>query len=174
MADVLDGTSNTLAMAEARLGLNSGMWDTRRRDPRYIVANTGNLVQSPAVGSNRTFTNSPADIATINAFYLACLAQYDAGSGYHVESADRQGRFWVSGRMVWSPHISTLIGPNAGPGCNNDESVTLLSVKEASSYHPGGVMTMRADASVTFASETINQGIWIALGTMNGGEAISQ
>lgn len=172
MSDILDGTSNTIAMAEARIGRNAGMWDPRRRDPRYVVNAGADLLQSPVMGSNRTFTNSPADMARINDYYRSCLALYDAGSGWFGES-DRQGRFWTSGRAVWAPYITTLVGPNSGPGCSDNDSVTTVPIKEPSSYHSGGVQTVRADGSVAFVSETIDQAIWIALGTMNGGETVT-
>jgi prepilin-type N-terminal cleavage/methylation domain-containing protein len=171
IAAIRDGTSNTIAMSECRLGQNQGMWDTKKRNPAYIIGNAGALTQSPQIGSANTFTSSATDIATIKTYYASCLAMYDAGTTDYGE-ADQQGRFWVSARAVWAPYFTTLIGPNAGPGCNNDVSVTTVSVKEASSYHPGGAQTLKADGSVTFASETTDQATWISLGTINGGESV--
>jgi hypothetical protein len=43
----------------------------------------------------------------------------------------------------------------------------------ARSKHPGGVMVLFGDASVRFVVDEINLQTWQALGTMNGGEAIS-
>ena len=173
MASIKDGTSNTIAMSECQLGQNQGRWSTAKRDPAYIVPSVGgDLLQNPVIGSNRTFTPSAADIATIKTYYASCLAAYDAGSNWH-DDYDQQGRFWVAGRAVWASYCTTLIGPNAGPGCDNDTSVTDLRVKEASSYHPGGALYLRADGSVSFASETIDQGTWIAVGTIKGGESVS-
>ena len=172
MASIKDGTSNTIAMSECRMGENQGMWSTAKRNPAYIVPSVGgDLLQNPVIGSNRTFTPAAADIAAIQTYYAGCLAAYDAGSGWH-DDYDQQGRFWVSGRAVWAPYFTTLIGPNAGPGCDNDTSVTDLRVREASSYHPGGALYLKADGSVSFASETIDQGTWIALGTIKGGETV--
>ena len=168
-ADLRDGSSHTIAMAEARLGRNAGMWDPLKRDPRYRVVVGSALVQSPVIGSNRTFTSSAADIATIDTYYQGCLSMYDAGSGAGGEQ-DRQGRFWVSGRAYWAPYITTLVGPNAGPACDQDDSITSIDVKEPSSYHPGGAQTLRADGSTHFASETIDRATWISLGSIQGGE----
>jgi len=173
MAAIRDGTSNTIAMSECLMGVNQGMWNVSRRDPSYIVTGTGDLLQpSPRIGNARTFTNRPADIAAINTYYANCLSMYDAGSGFNGNS-DQQGRFWVSGRAWWASYCTTLIGPNAGPACDNDTSPTDIRVKEASSQHPGGAQILKADGSVAFASETINQGTWIALGSINGGEAVT-
>ncbi len=171
MADIRDGTSNTIAMAEAMLGRNDGMWDPSKRNPSYVVTGTGNLTGA-ATGHGRTFTNSAADIATINTYYENCLSMYDSGSGFH-GTYDQQGRFWVSGRALWAPYVTTLVGPNAGPGCDNDTSPTTLDVKEPSSYHPGGAQVLKADGSVSFVSETIDQAVWIGAGSMKGGETVS-
>ncbi|MFV1967449.1 MAG: DUF1559 domain-containing protein [Pirellulaceae bacterium] len=168
-ANITDGTANTIAMAEAALGRNAGQWDPNKIDPSYTVTGTGNLIQSPRIGSNRTFTDRAVDVATIKAYYDSCLASYLSGSGY-VSTSHQQGRFWAAGRAVWASYITTLVGPNAGPSCDNDTSITTIDVKEPSSYHPGGVMSVRADGSVSFVTETIDQAIWIGLGTINGGE----
>ena len=172
IADIRDGTSNTIAMAEALIGRNLGMWNPSKRDPSYRVCDAGSLRQTPSLGGdNRTFTNSAVDIATINAYYQNCLSMYDAGSGWEGQS-DEQGRFFVRSNVLWASYITTLVGPNAGPSCDTDTSVTNMDLKEASSFHPGGVQTLRADGSGSFASETIDQAIWIGLGSIKGGELV--
>ncbi|QDU88923.1 putative major pilin subunit [Pirellulimonas nuda] len=47
-------------------------------------------------------------------------------------------------------------------------------VAAARSRHPGGVNAVLCDGSVTFFSEDINIAAWMALGTMDGGEAGEQ
>jgi prepilin-type processing-associated H-X9-DG protein len=44
----------------------------------------------------------------------------------------------------------------------------------ARSRHPGGVMAAMCDGSVRFASNTIAQNTWMAMGSMAGGEAFSE
>lgn len=168
-SDILDGTANTIAMSEAMIGRNAGIWDTSARDPSYRVVTGSALTQNPSIGHNRTFTNSAVDIATINTYFQNCLSMYDSGSGWN-GSSDEQGRFWVAGRALWASYITTLVGPNAGPSCDQDTSVTTMDIKEPSSYHPGGVLTLRADGSTSLESDDIDQAVWIALGSTKSGD----
>ncbi len=173
MRDFIDGTSNTIVMSELRIGLNRGRWQAGvlPRDPSYRVV-TGQRLQRSNNAAGRRWTNSQAHIDLINNYYNNCLSMYDAGSGWNGAS-DEQGRFWAAGRVFWGPWMTTLIGPNAGPACDNDNSVTDMSVKEASSYHTGGVNLLLGDGSVKFTTENVDQAIWIAAGSTNGGESIS-
>ncbi|MHB8902539.1 MAG: DUF1559 domain-containing protein [Thermoguttaceae bacterium] len=169
--DITDGTSNTIAMSELQIGLNSGQWTAGgKRIEWYGVTGTGNLERA-ANSAGRVWNNSAAHITQLNTYYQACLAMYDAGSGWN-GSYDEQGRWWAAGRVYWGPYHTTLIRPNAGPSCDRDTSVTNIDIKEPSSYHPGGVQVLKCDGSVTFASETINQANWIAAGTIRGGETV--
>ena len=43
----------------------------------------------------------------------------------------------------------------------------------ASSYHPGGVNLGLIDGSVRFVSDTVNSSVWQAVGSINGGEIIT-
>ena len=173
IADIRDGSSNTIAMAESKLGRNQGMWNPAKPDASYIVFNTGTRPAQPApvIGHANTFTGRAADLAVINAYYQNCLTLYAAGTGF-IDASDEQGRFWVAGRSGWGGYITTLKGPNAGPSCQHNGDVTIVDVREPSSYHPGGAQTMRADGSVAFVSETIDQVTWIGMGSMNGGETV--
>jgi prepilin-type processing-associated H-X9-DG protein len=45
--------------------------------------------------------------------------------------------------------------------------------KTVRSKHPGGVNASMCDGSVRFISNNINVDTWMALGTMNGGDAVS-
>ena len=171
-ASIRDGSSNTLAMAESQLGRNQGAWSTtsnRPPQPFYMVRVGSNLTQSIA-GEQYVFKNTQPYMDIINNYYAACLASY-AGGGYYNE-ADDASFYWAAGRTHQGTVITTLVGPNAGPGCDDNTSITEARIREPSSFHPGGVLGVKADGSVSFISETINQAIWIAFGSRNGGESV--
>ena len=172
--DITDGTSNTIACAEQQIGLNLGRWDPSitPRIKWYRVTGAGRLQRGGGT-NNRVWRNTQAHIDRINTYYDNCLARYDAGSGWN-GSSDEQGRFWAGGRVFWGPWSTTLVGPNAGPACDNDNSVTDMSVKEPSSYHTGGVQVLLADGSVRFVSENIDQATWIAAGSTRGNETMGE
>lgn len=173
--DITDGTSNTVAMAEAQIGLNNGSYaglPLPRKNYYRVV--TGSRLQRAGNAAGRAWrADNPAHIAEINTYYDNCLATYDSGGGWN-GSSDEQGRYWSSGRVYWGPWVTTLVGPNAGPSCDNDNSVTDMSVKEPSSYHTGIVQVVLGDGSVRGVSENIDQSTWMAAGSISGGETLGE
>ena len=159
-------------MAEAKIGLNRGQWNPDvDRDATYGVTGVGDTLKNPAGG--RYFRALPVHVDLINQYYQTCLGMYDSGSGWN-DSYDEQGRWWASGRTYWGPYITTLVKPNAGPSCDRDSSVTNIDIKEPSSYHSTIVQVSRCDGSVTQVSENIDQLVWIAAGSINGGDKVEE
>ena len=67
--------------------------------------------------------------------------------------------------------------PNSGSNgtfktvnCDDDTSETTMDIKNASSYHVGGAHVLLADGAVTFASDTIDHGVWVGAGSIDGEE----
>lgn len=159
--DVVDGTSNTLAISEKGLGKESG---TREVPGRAVFSFTAvSLYDNPAI----------------------CLAtaqnkQYIAGT----VSTWPAGSLWAFGHPHWGA-FTTILPPN-GPSCYEgaDNPSNCSGIFTPSSFHPGGVQGCFADGSVRFFSDTIdcgnygalpnrNWGVWGALGTIQGGESVS-
>jgi prepilin-type N-terminal cleavage/methylation domain-containing protein/prepilin-type processing-associated H-X9-DG protein len=69
-----------------------------------------------------------------------------------------------------SPYCNGTTYP-ANPPCTNTNSQ--FAHKAARSRHSGGVNVLLGDGSVRFVRNTITLATWRALGTMNGGEVIS-
>lgn len=162
--DILDGTSNTILMAERDLG--------NPADPRDIIGQVAGVAAT-----------SPAD----------CLATMSAGRYLTTTATHRilMGERWSSGHPFYSV-FTTAIGPN-GPSCAASAPPGGRSVGgwfTASSRHTGGVHVLMGDGTVRFVNENINVGnlketqpdkttghssfgIWGALGTMAGSETIN-
>ncbi len=172
MRDFIDGTSNSIAMSECKIGQNKGPYVAGQKKDESMRVVTGTNLRR-ATTPTTIFSNNAADIATINTYYSACKAMFAAGTGWDGAS-DEQGRYWSAGRVYYGPYFTTLVGPNAGPSCDVDVSVTDIDVKEASSHHTGGVTVLLGDGSCKFVSENIDQAIWIGAGSINGGETLGE
>lgn len=160
MAEITDGTSNTIAMAEKIAMANGsrvlmGGWSE-------IVADT---TPGPCSGS------APGGIYT---------------DGRIEESRWNDGRVAYAGfHTILAPNSPSCSRP-ASAGNIHDAPWILSS---ASSLHPGGVNALFADGSVQFISDSIDTGnlsaaypttgpspygVWGALGSRAGGEAVGK
>lgn len=170
IADITDGTSNTIAMSEHLRG-NFG-------------ARAGNQVlvkKGVALGVTGLRTNPGT-----------CLTTVGQG-GYYDASVTAKARH---GTAMWDGQpervgFTTVIGPN-GPSCaegTNNNADSTHSVLSPSSNHTGGVNALLADGSVRFISDGINTGnlaaqavtsgispygVWGALGTKSAGDIVGE
>ncbi len=159
-SQIIDGTSNTLALAERAI----------HQDSRSIRGGT-----AYSVGS--TIASDPT----------VCLATATETTGqYNSNQAVTSGTglYWVDGRPHWNG-VSTVLGPNS-PSCLYDDRSWQWGIFSATSYHPGGVEGLMVDGSVHFFSDSIDTGnlaspqptgsqkspygVWGAIGSMAGGE----
>lgn len=156
-ADIRDGLSNTLAVAE-------------------VKAFTSYFRNSSDPGP--TVPGSPADLTA-----LAGSAQFKLGPDTNSNTGHTE---WCDGRVHHSG-ITTVFTPNTfveyAHSDGNTYDVDYNSMQEGKStsqptyaavtsrsYHPGGVNIGLLDGSVRFVSETIDLSAWRAAGTRAGGE----
>ncbi|MHB8903123.1 MAG: DUF1559 family PulG-like putative transporter, partial [Thermoguttaceae bacterium] len=166
MAEIKDGTSNTAAMSETSF-TGTQSWDTIHGD---YVEGMGNLDVRPADCLAR---KGPAGTILSGA----------------VHERSRRGAWWSGGGPV-STGFHTILGPNSIACNSGDGEWGPRMIMPPDSFHPGGVNVAMADGSIHFISDTINTGntaaptpststgvspygVWGALGTMRGGEAVT-
>jgi len=130
-ATVSDGTSNTMAVSEAIVGVQNS-----RLVGEAIARDVG------------AYNSAPPSL---------CLQQVDPNRQFtgNIQGPDLLiGWRWADGRNPYT-FFYPMLPPN-GPSCGNDgENYCIVT---ASSRHPGGVNVLFLDGAVRFISETIDAG----------------
>ncbi len=144
--DVTDGLSNTAFFSEKIRGNGNP-------DPKSDLY---------------TMVNQTSLAAT----YTTCQSTNPASQ---LPLTSKWGASWVMGENCCTlyNHVATP-GSFSCAGIPFPGSMTNMAMQvSASSRHPGGVHVMMGDASVHFASNNIDIGVWRAMGTRNGKEVFS-
>jgi prepilin-type N-terminal cleavage/methylation domain-containing protein len=146
IADLIDGTGNTILFSEKRRG--SGTPDPRT--DMFVMPNQ----------------------TTMNATFQTCT---NTNTATALPLTTKQGYSWVMGEMCCTTynHVST---PNTTTCAGSPFPGTMANMAmqvPPSSLHPGGVSALMGDGSVRFMQNAISLTTWRALGTRNGGEVVS-
>jgi prepilin-type N-terminal cleavage/methylation domain-containing protein/prepilin-type processing-associated H-X9-DG protein len=159
--DALDGTSNTIAFAEAIVGSSSEQKRTK------LIGLTSVNIPTSAIQYN-VFTNQAGVLAGIQ----ACTNAWNAGNSPDIQRGDS----WMHGSMAMTL-FNTAVVPNGVSQqwtyCSQTGSGSASRFSNSSSFHPGGVNVLMADGHVQFIKNSINQTTWWGLGTIAGSEVIS-
>jgi prepilin-type processing-associated H-X9-DG protein len=169
-AAIADGTSNTIAYSESVVG---------------TMAQNNEKVKGSFAYVSNTFMTPNTCLGRID---TGDRTMYKPGATSHTSV---RGWCFADGSNIGSM-FQTIMPPNTAT-CefSNTTRTTSRGYWTATSYHPGGVNTLRADGSVHFVSDTIycgNQnyngssastepsgssplGVWGALGSIGGGES---
>ena len=171
IANILDGTSNTIAFAESLTG-ESG--------PSFRGGFRGDSTGNTGVGNA---SNQP-DVTTlgINAWpalqkdFQACTAKWAVqGTGTSNQNGGAGFR-WGTGALGYTL-FNTVAPPNLNgwSACRTDCCVQAEHAHyvNAMSNHSGGVNVAMADGSVRFIKSTVNFQTWWALGTKDRSEVLS-
>jgi prepilin-type N-terminal cleavage/methylation domain-containing protein/prepilin-type processing-associated H-X9-DG protein len=164
VANVLDGTSNTVAFAEGVINPSF--------PPKANQRFTGmTAVPLPAGMQTYDATSVPALVAQA---MQQCNQVWTTGVGGNF--GYQRGDFWCMGSGAHTK-ITTLVVPNSSNQqwgyCDSCSCSSLGVFINADSYHPAGVNTLFADGSVKCMKNTVAQYIWWALGTVANGEVVS-
>ena len=162
IADITDGTSNTIAFSE------------------WTVNNPLGRTPGRATDATLTATGYPDVSSVVNAVTLvkndiaACTQAWISGT-----QGNGPGITWATGAMGYTL-FNTVIPPNGGgqipwQACRNQccAQSQHADYNTATSYHSGGINVLMADGSVKFIKNSINMTTWWALGTRSDGETLS-
>lgn len=173
--DILDGTSNTIAMAERGLGKPGNSMDKIGK----VTVPSGPIADS---SRSTVLTVCGATLLTPDGQYydsqsVTPSSTWSANVGYLPSEQ------WANGLPFFSS-VQTVLPPNSQSCAEDAGNVsTLISV---SSRHQGGAHVLMCDGAVKFITENINTdkptsqpdespwGIWGAYGTISGQEIIDQ
>lgn len=159
LADIIDGTSHTVALAEMNQGNPSYLFE--------VISNrAGNVTASMNTMNGNYNTGYTNCMALVNGtYYVTGTVNCNSVNGWGAP-----GSRWVDGRFYYAG-FNTVIPPN-GASCQSSTTDSDWGIYTASSRHRGGALVSMADGSVRFISESADVVAWQALGTKNGSEAI--
>lgn len=166
-----DGTSNTAMYAERLIGnldsqITKGAYLHRTGGSTAIVSG-GNYATNTtaAVVAACALASTPTELANPNNY------RFDFG----ITSGDDPAWYYSSYQMGAYNHVQT---PNAAlPDCgvgSLPDTPNDVAIVAARSWHTGSVNVTLADGSVRSVSDSIDLGVWQAVGTRAGGEVVGE
>ena len=156
IADVTDGTTNTMFMSQCFLGLGRDTTGPLPVQRERQLANLGSILKpaKTAPGGFDPPTNNP-DLAAL----AAGATNWNGARG-----------------AAWMVGTETMVGYNAYLPPNSKTPDVYghgFGWLSARGPHPGGVLTLLGDGSVKFVKDSIALATWRALSTRAGNEVIS-
>ncbi len=160
IAEVQDGTSNTIAFMELVVGDNSN--------------SSFNKFTDMAAGVSSNWPNDTGwwTEAQVQTYGAGCETAAAVSSTQYSNA----GAHWAQG-LTGMTILNTLAPPNwKYPSCNFTTGSVAdgKGVYAARSRHTGGVQILMTDGAVRFASENINLSTWQALGATADGRVIGE
>ena len=157
LSSVVDGTSNTLLMAESAIG--PGQETTVTATFEEMKARRTQFKQYIMMLSSfdDLKLTSPSDIEALQ-------SSLGARTWYTNRCVT-----WLSGTPAYTMFDATL-PPNSTAATSYYMNYGFYAAR---SYHSGGINALMADGSVRFVSDTVNIDAWHAAATVAGGESVS-
>ena len=168
LADIKDGSSNTIAYSE---------WLV---NPDKLSPSPGRATGLTAgSGGNLSNDANSVGLTRIQADWAFCTTKFNSGGGLGKAYGNGPGSAWTTGAMGYTI-FNTLVPPNGGgtmkwSACRMGCCVQAQHADyvNAMSNHSGGVNVAMGDGSVRFIKNSVAIPTWWALGTRDNGEALS-
>jgi prepilin-type N-terminal cleavage/methylation domain-containing protein/prepilin-type processing-associated H-X9-DG protein len=171
IAEITDGTSNTVAFAERTKGTAS--FTTPGKSDNIIVSGiTLTLTNGDADANTLMAACSPAVAPAASAFFYQ-QGRYASSPGFGLQFSDGWGYSWYISTLYNHAAPPNFKGYDCGLGSSLMDTPGEHAIVSARSTHPGGVNVTMADGSVKFVKDSVNIATWRGLGTRAGGEVIS-
>ncbi len=171
LRDISDGSSNTIAFGEWRIGSGNLSVVSIPSDLIFL----GSLPANTAQNNGTLSMPNPALVSGFNAWLSQCAANVNTAAD-RVKHTPTIGLAWAFGMCGFSMG-NTLLAPNpkypnctSNPGSSN--SLQAPGMFGLSSFHPGGGNVLMCDGSVKFLKDSTNQYTVWALGSRAQGEVI--
>jgi len=179
ISNITDGTSNTIAFAEAVVGPDSGGYQTHA--VQALFRNGTNVSPSSTAGSTSLYDanqNMTAVLADMQTCQTAAMTLPGGDGVQGTLNEDDKGERWAPDDGGFTL-INTVVPPSSTQysfaccafaqsyGCDDG------SFENVNSMPPGGANVLFADGSVHFLKSSISLKTYWALGTKANGEVIS-
>jgi prepilin-type processing-associated H-X9-DG protein len=169
LASITDGTSNTIAFGEWRVGDGNNAVISVPTDIVFVGA------YPPGVTRNTPGMVLPAGAVPFQAWTQSCAAGIAVDRTASHTSHLGMGWAWglpgfTIGNVVLAPNPKV---PNCSVDSASDNTIWNPGMWTLSSHHPGGANVLIADGSVRFLKDTTNLPVIWALGSRNQGEILS-
>jgi len=165
--DITDGTTNTIAFGEWKIGSGNTSVFTPATDINFIGSFPAGVTRNTAL------VNMPAGGAALIPWAVKCASSLKTSP--HGNKAVAVGQSWAYGLFGFSMGTATLPPNSKYPNCSTNGANTIEApgMINMSSFHPGGANVAMCDGSVKFLKDSLsNQTLW-SLGSRAQGEIIS-
>lgn len=169
IADIQDGTTNTIGFGEWKIG--DGSPNARASQDIVFV---GTFPAGTARNDGTLILPNPTLAASLVPWLQTCSNLWQSGGG-RFPKTDTLGESWALGLVGYSQG-NLVVPPNSKyPNCSTNGVGTIESVGSygLSSFHPGGANVLLLDGSVRFLKDSVSfQTLW-SLGSIRQGEIVS-
>jgi prepilin-type N-terminal cleavage/methylation domain-containing protein/prepilin-type processing-associated H-X9-DG protein len=167
VADITDGTSNTIAYVEALTG------DFNNLSARHRGVVSGLGLDGDA---SRNIYDARTNLTGVMQNAQTCQQTFQSTPG----TSPNRGQRWQTGspgltltNIILTPNSSQFTFSACRWDCSNTCGSDFGHLFVPSSNHSGGVNALMGDGSVRFVKDSVSQQTWMALGSRNGGEVVS-